>query len=138
MKLKAPEDLLHNIRELIRSRRQDLDYNRSHRKQLIRDIQEIKKNIKAGERICSIIEAGVVVETPHMRLQAGLAIDTTYLRDDLKKKRETLNHVRQTLLAAEVDHVVFKSICRTLHEQLDRMNEPFDPTRAKTAGRPQQ
>lgn len=122
MKLRPPKELLDNIRESIRTRRSDIDDNRLHRKKLIRDIQAIKRNIKTGENLCSILEAGLIVET-------------SYLRDDLRKKRETLTHVRQSLLTAEIDYAIQKAICRALHEQLDRLNAPFDPTRATSAGR---
>lgn len=122
MKLRPSEALLDNIRQSIIAGREKVQQNRDARKVLIREIRTLKHNIKVGENLCSKLEDGQVV-------------DVGYIRADLRKKRETLDRLRQDLLTAEVDYSVTRAIGRVLHEQLDRLNEPFDPQRAKTAGR---
>jgi hypothetical protein len=122
MKLRVPQQMLEQIRATIINKRAEIQHNREHRKQLIRDIRTLKHNIKAGENLCS-------------KLEVGLVCDVAYLRADLKNKRDTLATMRTTLLGAEIDHSISKAMCRVLHEQLDRLNAPFDPSRATSAGR---
>lgn len=122
MKLKVPKSILDYVRQAITGRREHIAENRDKRKLLIREIRALKTNIKHGENLCS-------------KLEVGLIVDTAYIRTDLRKKRELLDKLRQDLLAAEIDHSVAKAVCRSLHEQLDRLNAPFDPEKAKTSGR---
>ena len=122
MKLKVSKEFVDKLRASIQQTRKDIQTNREQRKQLIREIRAMKTNIKQGENLCS-------------KLEVGLIVDVGYLRDDLKKKRSALNDMRAKLLHAEVQHAVSKAICRAVHKQLDRLNEPFDPERARTAGR---
>lgn len=122
MKLQVPKQILEQIRSTIVSKRDEMRQNREHRKRLIRDIRDMKRNIKTGENLCS-------------KLEVGLVCDVAYIRADLKNKRDVLTTMRTNLLTAEIDYKVSKSLCRVLHEELDRLNEPFDPSRATSAGR---
>lgn len=122
MKLQVSKQFVDELRSTITQTRSQMQKNREQRKKLIREIRALKTNIKKGENLCS-------------KLEAGLVTDVDYLRDDLKKKRSALNDLRTDLVHAEVQYSVSKAVCRAVHKQLDRLNEPFDPERARTAGR---
>ena len=114
MKVKLVSGFFEQIRLLISQSSTNLQKNKTLRKQLIVQIREMKNNIRAGERLCSKLEVGLVVETD-------------YIRDDLKKKRDVLNDLRANLVSQEINHSVELAKFRTLHQQLDKMRVPFDP-----------
>lgn len=120
MKVKLPEEMLSEIRHAIRACQDVLVDNRKSRRQLILEIRAYKANIKAGENLCSKLEDGAVV-------------DVGYIRADLQKKRQALADLRVRLVSAEVHYALERARCITLHDQLDRFNEPYDPTVIKKA-----
>lgn len=122
MKLKVDAKLVEEIRTSIKNSRAQMSENRARRKEHITQIRNLKANIKRGETLCS-------------KLEAGLVADVSYVRDDLKNKRRALDKVRNELLVAEFQYAISQSVCRAVHRMLDQLNEPFDPQRAKSAGR---
>jgi energy-converting hydrogenase A subunit M len=114
MKLRAPEELVEDIRKAIAITNEKIVVNKTRRKALIVQIRKMKSNIRTGEAICS-------------KLEVGLVIDTEYLRDDLAKKRESLTGLRLQLLTEELHASLEKARFRTLHKQLDKLRVPFDP-----------
>lgn len=120
MKLRAPAELVEDIRKAISLANEKLVVNKTRRKALIVQIRKMKHNIRTGEAICS-------------KLESGLIIDVSYFRDDLAKKRESLSGLRIQLLTEELHANLELARFRTLHKQLDKMKEPFDPEAAQKA-----
>lgn len=106
-------ELVDNIRGAIKNSKASLDENKHKRKELIKLLRKSKEGVRARESLCSNITA------------AGL--DDALVRDDLKTHRAQLVEVRKQLLFADVYRNVELSKFRTLHAQLDKLNEPFDP-----------
>jgi DNA repair exonuclease SbcCD ATPase subunit len=107
------KDLVENIRSAIKNSKASLDENKQKRKELIKLLRKSKEGVRAREALCSHIT------------QSGL--DASLVRDDLKSHRAQLVEVRKQLLFADVYRSVELSKFRTLHAQLDKLHEPFDP-----------
>lgn len=122
MKIKVDPRLVDDMRKTIRDSRSQMVENRQRRKEVIKQIRSLKNNIKSGENLCSKLEVG--------KIPGG-----EYVRDDLKQKRGALTQLRNDLLLAEFQYTITQSVCRAVHRLLDRLNEPFDPERACSAGR---
>lgn len=122
MKIKVDARLVDDMRKTISDSRSQMVENRARRKEFIKQIRNLKANIKSGEHLCS-------------KLEAGLIPGDEYIRNDLKQKRALLSQLRSDLLVAEFQYTVTQSVCRAVHRLLDRLNEPFDPERARSAGR---
>ena len=120
--MKVNAKLVEDMRTTIRDSRSQMTENRERRKEFIKQIRNLKANIKSGEHLCS-------------KLEAGLIPGDEYIRTDLKQKRAVLTNLRHELLLAEFQYTVTQSVCRAVHRLLDRLNEPFDPERARSAGR---
>jgi len=109
------DEVAQEIRDVIKRSKGEILRNRTGRMGLIKEIRSFKDNIKRGEALCSKLE--------------GSEIDCSYVRDDLKKKRDMLSHLRTSLMGEELNYAIERSRCRILHEQLDKMKAPFDPSR---------
>lgn len=115
MKVKPHTEIIQNVRNAIKQIAEALDQNKASRKSLIKQIEGMKRGIRAREAICSKMESA--------------SIDTIISRDDLRKLREQLNNLRQNLIGAEIHRAVELAKFRALHAELDRFKTPFDPVR---------
>lgn len=120
MKVKLPENFIEDIRLQVSKTVGNLVHNKVQRKAIMAEITRVKNNIRTGESLCSKLEAGLVVETD-------------YFREDLQKKREALKNLRIQLITAEVHHAISRSHNRMLHEILDRLQAPLNPSAVKKA-----
>ena len=114
------DGLAQEIRDVIKRSKGELVKNRNVRMKLISDIRTFKNNIKRGEALCSRLETST--------------IDCSYVRDDLKKKRDVLNSLRVSLVQEELNYAIERSRCKILHEQLDRLKLPFEPAAVSRRG----
>lgn len=115
MKVKPHSEIVQNVRNAIKQIKEVLDENKASRKSLIKEIEKMKRGIRAREAICSKMEDASIV--------------TIMARVDLRNLREQLNNLRQNLIGAEIHRAVELAKFRALHAELDRFKTPFDPIR---------
>ena len=113
------DPIANQVRETIELSRKKISENKKIRTDLIQKIRGFKTNIKVGENLCSKLE--------------DAKIDCSYIRDDLKMKRNALNNLRFTLVSEEVNYRLELARFRVLHKILDDMGAQFNPN-AKRKG----
>jgi len=115
MKITLRPEFLNQIREEIAETRKVLEDNKNYRKTLFKQISAVKLNIRAGERLSSL-----VVEEK---------LDSSgYMRDVITEKQKVLKNLREQLVSAEIFREIALSKFRVLHTQLDKFNAPFNPS----------
>ncbi len=121
MKAKLTDHVLDDVRESIRSAKRSLDMIKETRKSLIKQIRDVKENIRQGEVAFS---------------SSTNATAQNFIKGELKIKRMFLTSLRQQMLYQELLRDLELVRFKALHNTLDKSKVPFDPEAfAKKHGR---
>lgn len=116
MKLRPTIELLGKIRDAISSTRDLLGENKVYRKKLMKQIADLKSEIRRVENLNS-------------RAQTADIDSSGFLQSEIVRRLKMLQDLRQDLLAAEIFNKMERAKFRILHDQLDVFNVPVDPSR---------
>jgi hypothetical protein len=118
MKVRPSKDFFDKIREAIAATRGTLVENKQYRKGLMKQITNLKADIRRAENVSS-------------HAQTAQIDPSGFLRAEISRRQKMLQDLRQDLLAAELFNKMERSKFRIFHEALDNFDQAVDPARRR-------